>query len=110
MNTGTLLQHYPEIRLRRGANTKMLCPDCGSLQPTEFQNERGLVYLSCKHLRTPALLDPHPGHLSLEHVIAGDPLALSLFPAIDIDGFRQRGRDITDVIGDVDREHWAWAA
>jgi hypothetical protein len=96
-----VLENYPKITLRRGAKTKMLCPEGCGLQLAEFQNERNEVYLSCKHLRTPQLLNVHKGHLSLEHIIAGDRLALSLFPAVDFDGFRQRGRDITDVIEDI---------
>ena len=98
-------------RIRLGRNTALLCPECGIVRTVEFQNETNNVFLSCKHLRTPGLLDPHRGHLSLEHVIAGDSLALALFPAVDIDGFRQRSHDITDVIDDIglqaQREAWA---
>jgi hypothetical protein len=66
----------------------------------EFQNERNLVYLSCKHLRTPGLLDPAPGHLSIEAVMANDRTANRLFPATDRDGFKRRGLDLTDIISD----------
>lgn len=98
-----------KVRIRRGS--RLLCPDCGTVQTLEFQNEKGEVFLVCGHHRTPRLLGPAPGHISLEHVIAGDPLALSLFPAIDCDGFKQRGRDIADVIVGIEmqavREQWA---
>lgn len=109
MKTTEVRTQYPQIKLRH--RTKMLCPEGCGLQRAEFQNEKNSVFLSCRHLRTPGLLDPHPGHLSLEAVLAGDVLALSLFAAVDHDGFRQRGRDITDVIDDIgmqaQREAWA---
>jgi hypothetical protein len=98
----------PEIRLRRG--TKMLCPSGCGLQVAEFVNEKNSVFLSCHHLRTPGLLNPTPGHISVEHVIAGDSLANRLFPVTDFDGFKQKGKDLADVIGPVseaERERWA---
>jgi|HubBroStandDraft_4_1064222.scaffolds.fasta_scaffold1158530_2 hypothetical protein len=105
------VREYPKIRLRRG--TKMLCPECGTMQVAEFQNEKNSVFLNCRHLRTPALLDPAPGHISFEQAMANpsDPLVRRLFPIVDANGFRPRGRDITDVLDDVGmqakREAWA---
>lgn len=96
------------VRIRKGSG--LLCPECRTVKRLEFQNEKDRAFLVCGHDRTPGLLDPKLGHISLEHVMAGDPLAISLFRAIDANGFRPRGRDLSDVIGDVDREQWQWVA
>ena len=99
------------VRIRKGS--RLLCPECRTVKKLEFQNEKDRAFLVCGHDRTPGLLDPKPGHIGLEHLIAGDPLAISLFRAIDANGFRPRGRDISDILGpvtDVDRERWQWVA
>jgi len=100
------------IRLRKGS--RLLCPQCRTVQTLEFQNEKDEAFLICGHHRTPRLLNPAPGHLSLEAVIAGDPLALSLFPATDVNGQRIGHRDIADVLSDLTmqqkRDAWGMAA
>jgi hypothetical protein len=91
----------------------MLCGQGCGVQPAEHTNERNEVYLRCGHLRTPALLDPTPGHISLEHILASpsDKLVRRLFPITDANGWKPRGRDLADVIGDMSmqaqREAWA---
>jgi hypothetical protein len=94
-------------RLRKYA--KLLCPECGVMKTWVDVSEDGAI-LECGHHRTTGLLDPHKGYLSIEAVIAGDPLALALFKAVDHDGFKQKGKDLSDVIGDADRELWSLAA
>lgn len=45
---------------------KMLCPVGCGMQRALFQNERDEVYLQCRHLRSPALLDKNTGCVGIE--------------------------------------------
>lgn len=89
------------VRIRRGS--RLLCPECKAVKELAFQNEKDEVILECRHKRTPLLLDPKPGHISLEHVLASpsDPLVRRLFPVADANGFKPQGRDITDILSDI---------
>lgn len=88
-----------QIATKQGYTTRMLCPTHG-MQEFIHQDENDQCFLECRCKRTPGLLDPAPGHLSLENIIAGDPVANRLFPIQDANGFKPRGRDITDILGD----------
>lgn len=97
-----------KVRLRRGS--RLLCPECGVVKAwIDVAGDQAV--LECGHHRTAGLLAPHVGCLSIEAILARDPLALSLWPATDFDGFRARGRDLADVIDDLKmqsiRERWA---
>jgi hypothetical protein len=98
------------VRIRKGS--RLLCREHG-IQTMLHQDENDQCFLECRCKRTPRLLDPHKGCISLEHAMANpsDPLVRRLFPIVDANGFRPRGRDITDVLDDVGmqakREAWA---
>jgi hypothetical protein len=72
-------QENKPVRLNTNIVTRMLCPEGCGLQEFQFQNEKDLCYLACRHLRTAALLSSKG--ISLENVLANDKLAAVHFPA-----------------------------
>jgi hypothetical protein len=92
----------------------MLCGEGCGLQVVDHLNEADNVYLVCKHTRPFGLLASNG--VSLEDLWFRPGLFNRLFPAVDIDGSRpgKRGRDLADVIDDIEmqgqRDRWAQAA
>jgi len=64
------------VRIPPGS--KMLCPECKTVQTVEHQNELEQVYLSCKHLRSIHTL-PKRG-VSIEDALASNADVQRLFP------------------------------
>lgn len=98
-NKATQSAELPRIVIR--GKLRMLCPECSALRVADFQNERNEVFLACKHKRTPALLPPHKGAISIEHILANTPESRALFPV------SKAGDYLATLSEDATRERWS---
>jgi hypothetical protein len=63
---------------KRVGHGKMLCPFCKVIQQINHQNDKGEIYLQCKHKRTPGLLPSHSPGSTNEFDVSAESLINAL--------------------------------